>query len=885
MDKRIEEVLQLGVEMGLDGFPIVFETVDRSTMFNICAYALPIRARHWSYGRSYDHQKAYGEMGYSKVYEIILNNNPSYAFLLDTNSEVQNIFIAAHCLGHCLVPGTLVETINGPIKIEDLTESDLVLTHKGTYEKVSAKSYKKYSGSMVEIKLGTFDSIFATGNHPFYAIKSAKCTKGGRHSICKPNCNYKNQKCENKPYAFYELEWTKAEDLRLKDFIAYPRPKFGSGTLINPYNIRGSKSIGRRKNAVEVSYELKLDYDFGEFLGLFLAEGFTTSDGRIGLCFNSNEIELQNRTQFLLKHLFNINSKIKTDLIHHSTQIICFEKVLADWLRAMGVGCENKHLAQSVLEIASDEFLKGFIRGCFSGDGTNGQRQIALTTTSVRLSSQVRNILAKFGIISHINKRDRANNTINRKTSYDVLVTGSSLIKLKEMCLNEWDINIGNRSFEFGWADEEYLYLPITKLILHENINTEVINLEVPVNSSFTLFNGAITHNSHMFKNNCMFQTSDRNMIRHAAEHASRIEDYIAKYGFDKVERLMDIGFALDGHLNWSKGLYRKPYPEKSVSQRSIKNGEFSELSHKNRKIGNIKTTINDKFPPQPEKDLLWFCINYAPLEEWEQDVLDIIREEAYYFYPQMQSKIIHEGFATYWHAEIMFNYKNLSPAEYLDFVRVHERVVQAGNNPFRLNPYYIGYRIFKDIEKRWDAKDGVGAGKKKILEVAREEDDISFLRNYLTPELAEDLNLFVYGYTDGEEGPPRKKDKDFRYIEIKNKMRDAVVEAMIKPLYNCGTPQIVITGVGQENTLLLKHESEEVNTLDFRFAEKTLEYLWDLWADPVQLTAKNDEGEEQTLCFDEAGFYVKKMDSFDLEIEEEEDDSWRRKTRRIILP
>ena len=91
------------------------------------------------------------------------------------------------------------------------------------------------------------------------------------------------------------------------------------------------------------------------------------------------------------------------------------------------------------------------------------------------------------------------------------------------------------------------------------------------------------------------------------------------------------------------------------------------------------------KFPPHPEKDLLWFFINYAPLEDWEKDVLDIIREEAYYFYPQKMTKIANEGWSSYWHAELMYKYKNIIPQEHMDFARDHERVVQAGGNPFRI--------------------------------------------------------------------------------------------------------------------------------------------------------------------------------------------------------
>jgi len=463
MEKRMEDIKDLALSLGLDPFPVVFEVVEEVTMHNVCAYGLPTRARHWSYGRSYDHQKTYGEMGLSKVYEIITNNNPSYAFMLDTNSDVQNLFIAGHCYGH-----------------------------------------------------------------------------------------------------------------------------------------------------------------------------------------------------------------------------------------------------------------------------------------------------------------------------------------------------------------------------------------------------------SDFFKNNCMFKNTNRNMIRHAADHAGRVETYIERYGFDKVERIMDIGMALDSHIDWYKGLYRKPYPKRSVITRRVRRGEFDDLLEKKQKPTIIREVTNNEFPPHPEKDLLWFMINYAPLDDWEKDVLDIIREEAYYFYPQMVTKIINEGWASFWHAEIMFKYDDLTPQEHLDFCRDHERVVQPGGNPFRINPYFLGFSIFKDIEKRWDKmhKEGKSdiTGRQKIFEVRKNEDDISFVRNYLTADLIEDLNLFTFGYVEEYE-------KDYegeRFIEIKERMRDEVVESLVGPLYNGGSPKIVITGVGAEGALILRHDSEEVGTLDFKYAEKTLEYIWDLWTNPIELSTKNDEGEDISLCFDEAGFYMK---------------------------
>jgi stage V sporulation protein R len=232
-----------------------------------------------------------------------------------------------------------------------------------------------------------------------------------------------------------------------------------------------------------------------------------------------------------------------------------------------------------------------------------------------------------------------------------------------------------------------------------------------------------------------------------------------------------------------------------------------------------------------------------------------------------MVCKIVHEGAASFWHAEIMYKYDGLTPEEYLDFVRTHEKVVQPGGNPFSINPYFLGFKIFKDIEVRWDEKYANGesdiTGREKVFQVIKEENDISFIRNYLTTDLIKELKLFTYGYV--EDYP--KDHSDEKFIEIKDNVREEIVEAIVSPLYNGGVPNIVITGVGSEGALLMRHDSEVVGTLDFKFAENVLEYIWELWAAPIELCVKDDDGEEVILCFDEAGFHIdKEEEEFDLE-------------------
>ncbi len=94
------------------------------------------------------------------------------------------------------------------------------------------------------------------------------------------------------------------------------------------------------------------------------------------------------------------------------------------------------------------------------------------------------------------------------------------------------------------------------------------------------------------------------------------------------------------------------------------------------------------------------FLIENAPLEDWQRDILSMIREEAYYFAPQAQTKIMNEGWATYWHAKIMTE-RALTDAEVIDFADHHSGTVAM--HPGQINPYKLGFELWKDIEDRWN--------------------------------------------------------------------------------------------------------------------------------------------------------------------------------------
>jgi len=361
------------------------------------------------------------------------------------------------------------------------------------------------------------------------------------------------------------------------------------------------------------------------------------------------------------------------------------------------------------------------------------------------------------------------------------------------------------------------------------------------------------------FKNNGLFTPTDRNMVNNAMHNALRVDRYIDRYGLDVVEHTQDIGFALDRHIDAYAGVHRDLYPPRKIVEKEETDLPYADI------IGDSKRGVTyvvegDRFPPHPERDILWFLIHYAKIEDWQKDVLGIIREESYYFYPQFLTKILNEGWASYWHAELFHVWEGVDAEEMIEFARLHAGVVNLGSR-YNLNPYFLGYKILVDIEEQWDKKRKEWlekrdkgektegslplTGREKLFDVRRTEDDISFIRNYLTLELTQKLEMFTYG--DQEPlGNPKPATKDATVI-LTSRNHEAIIEALVEPRYNYGVPQIWVRDV-VNNTLYLEHGNRATSFLDRQFATMTLAYVAELWKNPVFLLTHDEMGREVSL-------------------------------------
>lgn len=418
------------------------------------------------------------------------------------------------------------------------------------------------------------------------------------------------------------------------------------------------------------------------------------------------------------------------------------------------------------------------------------------------------------------------------------------------------------KSFQHQKINGEMGFSKIYELIINSNPSIALLD-ETNNDVTNLLICAHCWGHSDFFKHNLCFAPTNRNMVNQAEQNAKVIDAFKGKYGIDPVEDWMDIAFAIDNHIDWHRGENRHKYPAPEHIFRTKHPLPYADLFGEDTVPHVVEEIKNQGFPPHSEKDILWFLINYAKMLPWQREVLSIIRSEAFYFYPQGQTKIMNEGWASFWHAEIMLNYNGLTPEEHLEFCKSHSGIVRPGGGG-SLNPYYVGFRILTDIKKRWDEyymegqkdaaflrsdeidhRDEKGnvvmskmTGYQKMFSVRNEDDDISFISNYLTRDLSEDMELFTYGLA-GEHDDPVEDD-----IILKDRELENVKRTMVARLHNGGCPPIVIAKV-DENGLHLVHDKADKMTLEPWYAKKTLEYIHQVWKRPVSLTTHNDKGGE----------------------------------------
>ncbi|MCE9678835.1 SpoVR family protein [Shewanella sp. AS1] len=375
-------------------------------------------------------------------------------------------------------------------------------------------------------------------------------------------------------------------------------------------------------------------------------------------------------------------------------------------------------------------------------------------------------------------------------------------------------------------------------------------------------------HNS-FFKRNYLFKTwtDASSIIDYLVFAKNYIRECEERHGVEQVESIIDSCHAL---MNYGVDRYKRPseisFKEEKVRQKEREEYLQSQVNDLWRTIplrhAREKIAQRENFPPEPQENILYFIEKNAPLlEPWQREVVRIVRKMGQYFYPQRQTQVMNEGWATFWHYTILnhlYDEKRLSDRFMIEFLQNHTNVVAqpSYNSPYYsgINPYALGFNMFIDIrricespteeDKRW-FPDIAGSNWLDTVHFAMENfKDESFISQYLSPNIIRQFKLFSILDDDQKNYLSVSAIHDEQgYHDIRQKLSQQYNLSMNEP--NIQVQNVAISG---DRSLLLRYIPINRIPLDENYHE-VVKHLHRLWGFSVILEELNEQGETKVLA------------------------------------
>jgi spore cortex formation protein SpoVR/YcgB (stage V sporulation) len=374
-------------------------------------------------------------------------------------------------------------------------------------------------------------------------------------------------------------------------------------------------------------------------------------------------------------------------------------------------------------------------------------------------------------------------------------------------------------------------------------------------------------HNS-FFKGNYLFRTwtSADAIIDYLVFARKYIASCEERYGQAEVELLLDSCHAL---MNHGVDRYKRPSPL-SMAEEQRRQQERAEYLQS--QVNDLWRTIpghdgeeaqrqDARWPPEPQENLLYFIEKNAPLlEPWQREIVRIVRKVSQYFYPQRQTQVMNEGWATFWHYTLLnqlYDEGMVTDGFMMEFLQSHTGVVfqPPFDAPYYsgINPYALGFSMMRDIRRICEeptAEDRewfpeiAGQDWRKVLDFAmRNFKDESFIAQFLSPTLMRELHLFAIRDDDREEA--------IEVTAIHEEQGYRTLRQALAEQYNLGTrePNIQVFNVDRrgDRSLTLRHFRHNRRPLG-ESVDEMLRHIRRLWGFTVRLEALDDQGRVQLL-------------------------------------
>jgi stage V sporulation protein R len=809
LTQAIDEIWAASESTGLDPFPIHFEIVPASVMYEIGAYGLPGRFSHWTHGKAFHQMKTMYDYGLSKIYELIINTNPAQAFLMEGNSLTQNKLVIAHVIGH-----------------SDFFKCNAYFQHTNRQMAetagVTAERIRAYEQAHGEREVEEFlDAVLSIQEHidpnlrirrPAPPEKGQKPERRGRRTTQYDDLWLMSEK-DQKPLTLVRRKSPEEPEKDLLLFLLEHAPEMEDWQRDVLNIVRNemlyflpqmqTKTMNEGWACATGESLLATEKGFVRFRDLYAQRGkIAVGSGGKGALHPITDFHREERVATLritTRRGYTIEGALK-----HRVQLAdgswAFLKDLKVGDRvALACGTEvwakessgNNHSGNpgASLEAALNSVLAHVL-----GYGLLHAR---LTEDEVRLIV-IEEAYARR--LAHLGEDSLGVVTSVRAVAQDgvahfqVTLHSAALVQLIEKIAPDWAAHNGD-----------------------EQIPDAVLRAPREVMSAF--LGGFFDAASEVDADGLSLECSGTFL-------AKTVRVVLLNYGILTQEgEDGDVALNIRGS---SAAQFREVIGLREEGQRR-------KLDAYLEKHGNEAE--------EPVDEIVWIWAGQA-------DVFDITVDVAHAY--------VANGFVnhnSYWHSRILRE-MDLRPDEHIEFTRLHASVLSPSPRGTSINPYYVGFKILEDIERRWngdltaderreylEANHGDwphrGRGREKMFEVRELENDVSFLRNYLTRHLVDELDMYIY-HREGDEWVVAEKDW--------RKVRDAIVESMT----NFGFPYLVVEDgdYHRARELYLRHCSDDRGELDQHYAFRTLRYLYKLWGRPIHLETVVD-GDTLVWTFD----------------------------------
>jgi stage V sporulation protein R len=381
---------------------------------------------------------------------------------------------------------------------------------------------------------------------------------------------------------------------------------------------------------------------------------------------------------------------------------------------------------------------------------------------------------------------------------------------------------------------------------------------------ALVIAHAAYGHNS-FFKGNYLFRmwTDASSIIDYLVYAKNYVAECEERHGLEAVEEFLDSCHALANH---GVDRYRRP-SRKSLAQELRERKERE--AYAQRQVNDLWRTLprradksgdtaeSRRFPEEPQENLLYFIEKNAPLlEPWQREVVRIVRKVAQYFYPQRQSQLMNEGWATFWHYHIlnqMYDDGYLTDGVMMEWLKSHTNVIYqppVGHPAYSgINPYALGFSMYNDLKRICQAPtdedrqwfpDIAGSDWVPTLDHAmRNYKDESFIGQYLSPKMMREFRLFTI--VDDE------KESELEVAAIHDESGYRRVREALSRQYDLGSrePNIQVWNVNLrgDRSLTLRHFQHNDRPLADS-AQEVLKHVARLWGFGVQLESVNAQSE-----------------------------------------